>query len=164
MILANTGNSDRTAQHRRHPAGPPRHRTIAPPRDAGEPITGTPAHTRSLRLSVQRPDPGVVVVRVGGEIDLSSAPRLAELVRQRLTAATLRAVVLDLSEVTFFGSAGLELLLHAQRRAEGRRTPLYVVFGTGAVHRLIRLTGLTDRFTSRDTATEAVAAIRHHHG
>ena len=81
-----------------------------------------------------------------------------------LLLATVVAVVLDLSEVTFFGSAGLELLLHAQRRAEGRRTPLYVVFGTGAVRRLILLTGLADRFTSRDTATEAVAAIRRHHG
>ncbi|WP_243787755.1 STAS domain-containing protein [Saccharopolyspora gloriosae] len=161
MILANTGNTDRTAQHRRDPVDAPQRRTITPPRDAGEPIT--PAHTRSLRLSVQRPDPGVVVVGVGGEIDLSSVSRLAELVRQRLTAATLRAVVLDLSEVTFFGSAGLELLLHAQRRAEARRTPLYVVLGTGAVHRLVRLTGLTDRFTTRDTATEAVAAIRHRH-
>ncbi|MEU6132695.1 STAS domain-containing protein [Saccharopolyspora sp. NPDC047091] len=163
MILANTGNSDRTAHQRHDQVELAPQRTITPPRDPGEPVIGTPGHPRALRLAVHRPDPGVVIVHVGGEIDLAAAPRLGEMVRQRLTAAALRAIVLDLADVTFCSSAGLELLLHAQRRAEARRTPLYIVFGTGAVLRLITLTGLADRFTSRDTTTHALADIRRHH-
>ncbi|MFR9729858.1 STAS domain-containing protein [Saccharopolyspora sp. MS10] len=156
MILTNTGNTDRTAHHRREHVGS----TIAPPRQRTAAVTAPHEHGPALRLSIQRPEPGVVIVRIGGDIDLATVPRLAELIQQRLTAAVLRAVVLDLSDVTFFDSAGLEMLLHAQRRAEARRTPLYLVPGTGSVHRMIHLTGLTGRFTSRDTTTEAVAALR----
>jgi anti-anti-sigma factor len=113
-----------------------------------------------LHLSVQRPAPGIAVVKMWGEVDLASVPRLNELIRQRLTAAVMQALVLDLSEVTFLSSSGIELLLHAQRRAENRGIAMFVISGARAVDRMLELTGLTDRFTLRSSIAEAVAAAR----
>ena len=135
-----------------HGSPPYPQRTAAP--------TGSPAHPRTLRLSVERPDTGIVVVRMFGEIDLSTVDRLTELIRQRLTAAVLHALVLDLSGITFSSSCGLELLLHAQRRAEHRRIDMYVVTGEGALTRLIALTELSARFRLRHSDAEAVAELR----
>ncbi len=129
---------------------PPRHRTGAsPPRQQGHLLT----------LSIDRPARGVVLVAIRGEIDLASVPRLTELLRQRMTAANLRAVVLDLSGVEFVNSFGLELLVHAQSRAEQRGLDLRLVAGSGHVRRLLALTRLTDRFTHHDTVNEALARL-----
>ncbi|MEV0697856.1 STAS domain-containing protein [Saccharopolyspora sp. NPDC050389] len=133
---------------------------IVAPRASDDPIVAHPMCTSALRLAVEWPVPGVVVVRIGGEIDLATVPRLTELIRQRLTAAALQAIVVDVSEVSFASSAAVELLLHAQRRAEHRRTRLFVVPGHGAVLRLLTITGLRERFVCRATAAEAVAEAR----
>ncbi|RKT87998.1 anti-anti-sigma factor [Saccharopolyspora antimicrobica] len=131
---------------------------IVAPRAPSDPPVGhcCPA---ALRLAVEWPVPGVVVVRIGGEVDVATVPRLAELLRQRLTAAALQTVVLDLSAVTFASSAAVELLLHVQRRAEHRGVGLLVVTGE-VVLRLLVITGLRERFTCRDSAAEAVSEAR----
>lgn len=156
MILTNTGNTDRLINRRR---GPGTATGAATGRNT-DPLTDGRPNPQALRLRVQRPEPGIVVVRMSGEVDLSSVPRLTELIRQRLTAAVLRALVLDLSDVSFFSSAGLELLLHAQQRSEYRSIPMYLVPGTGVAARLLGLTGLTEAFTVRDDAAQAVAELR----
>lgn len=129
------------------------------PRRPADP-SSNPPHPRTLQLSVERPETGIVVVRMSGEIDLSSVDRLTELIRQRLTAAVLHALVLDLSRITFANSCGLELLLHAQRRAEHRHIDMYVVTGAGAVARLLALADMAGRFQLRETDAEAVAELR----
>ncbi|MFE5581600.1 STAS domain-containing protein [Kitasatospora sp. NPDC056531] len=90
--------------------------------------------------------PAPLVVRVGGEIDLATAPRL----RCRLAAAfeAHREVVLDLSEVTFMDCSGLGILGQARNQADrcGRRL---VLRGVGhPVARLLKLTGLTRRLAA----------------
>lgn len=112
----------------------------------------------TVHVSVRRPEPGSVVVHIRGEVDMASIPRLGELIRQRLRAAYLRAVVLDLSEVDFLSTGGLEMLLHAQRRAENRGVALYIVPDERCVHRLVQLTGTEDRFCLRSSVAEAIAA------
>lgn len=111
----------------------------------------------SLHLSLVRPEPGVVLVRMSGEIDMNAAPRLGELIQQRLTAAFLRLLVLDLEAVTFCDSSGLELLLEAQHKAEHRGIALYLVPGDSAVRRLLTLTGLTERFACRAHVSDVIA-------
>lgn len=131
---------------------------IVAPRAPSDPLIGHSCPA-ALRLAVEWPAPGVVVVRIGGEIDVATVPRLAELIRQRLTAAALQTVVLDLSAVSFASSAAVELLLHVQRRAEHRGVGLLVVTG-GVVLRLLVITGLRERFACRDSAAEAVSEAR----
>ncbi|WP_190813537.1 STAS domain-containing protein [Saccharopolyspora pogona] len=133
---------------------------IVAPHTAEDPVAAHASCTSALRLAVEWPASGVVVVRIGGEIDLATVPRLTELIRQRLTAAALQAIVLDLSEVSFASSAAIELLLHTQRRADHRSTKLFVVPGHGAMLRLLTITRLRERFVCRESAAQAVAEAR----
>ncbi|MEW2505914.1 MULTISPECIES: STAS domain-containing protein [unclassified Amycolatopsis] len=71
-----------------------------------------PLGVEPLRLSVERPDRDLVMVRVAGDLDAASAPRLRELLDARLRS-TVRAVLLDISGVTFLGAAGLRALERA---------------------------------------------------
>ncbi|MEV0074468.1 STAS domain-containing protein [Amycolatopsis sp. NPDC050768] len=72
-----------------------------------------------LRLSVERPDRDLVIVRVAGDLDAASAPRLRELLDARLRSA-VPAVLLDISTVTFLGTAGLSTLERAHLLASER--------------------------------------------
>lgn len=128
---------------------------IAAPRAPSEPIT----QPGTLRTRVEWPQPGLVVVRLGGEIDLAALPRLTELLRQRLTAAHLDTLILDLTDVSYGNSAALELLLHVQRRADRRDIDVYIVPGSGPVARLLYLTGIADRFRCRDNTTDIIASL-----
>ncbi|MBB5158188.1 STAS domain-containing protein [Saccharopolyspora phatthalungensis] len=130
---------------------------IVTPCTADDPVATHATSVSALRLAVEWPAAGVVVVRIGGEIDLSTVPRLTEVIRQRLTAAALNTVILDLSGVSFASSAAIELLLHSQRRADHRGVQLFVVPGGGAILRLLTITGLRERFVCRETAAQAVA-------
>lgn len=54
-----------------------------------------------------------VVVTVSGEVDMLSAPRLAEAIHTAL-AARPAALIVDLSKVAFLASAGMTVLVTAQ--------------------------------------------------
>jgi len=60
----------------------------------------------------------VVVVRVQGEVDTVTAPRMGEVVDRQLAAE--RRVVLDLSAVDFMDLHGLAVLMRAARRDRAR--------------------------------------------
>ncbi len=117
------------------------------------------SRTDRLRLHVEWPHPGVVLVRVAGEVDLAALPRTLELLRQRLSAAYLSTIILDLTGVSYCTSAAVELLMRVQHRADRRHVACYVVPGRGPVARLLRLTELTDRFASRETTADVFAEL-----
>jgi anti-anti-sigma factor len=60
----------------------------------------------------------VVVVRVQGEVDTATAPRMGEVLDAQLAAK--RRVVLDLSSVDFMDLHGLAVLIRAARRDRSR--------------------------------------------
>lgn len=75
------------------------------------------------QLAVDRPALGVVVIRVAGNLDRTSAVRILGLVEQQLLIARSRpdmcdvGIVVDLSGVRHFGTGGLDILCEADRRA-----------------------------------------------
>ena len=85
--------------------------------------------------------PDAVVLKVGGEIDMMTAPAFENAVRQALgeTPATL---IVDLSGAQFFSSAGIAVLMLAHRESDG--VALRVVASDHVVLRPLELTGLTD--------------------
>jgi anti-anti-sigma factor len=97
--------------------------------------------------------PGCVVLSVLGEIDLVTAPDLAEGIAEQLSG-TPRLVV-DLSGVSFFGSLGLATLIHAVELAEERDVQLTLVPGP-LVRRTMDLTRTAEYFTVFETVTEAL--------
>jgi anti-sigma B factor antagonist len=98
---------------------------------------------RGLHVDVRPGDQPVV--EVGGEIDLYSGAELRdELLRVlRRHGAQL---ILDLDEVTFMDSAGIEVLLATRRRAQLEGGWVRLVRASPCVWRMITLAGLQREF------------------
>lgn len=84
---------------------------------------------------------GTVVLTVAGEIDLVTAPALENAVLQTL-ADPPDLLVIDLTAVEFFSSAGIAVLVLAHR--DGAGVSLRIVAGNRIVLRPLELTGLTE--------------------
>lgn len=87
-----------------------------------------------------------VTLRVSGEVDLYTAPALRDdaLAAIRLHGTNLR---IDLADVSFMDSTGIEVLLATRRRAELEGGSLTLCSPTAAVRRIIEVTGLDKVFT-----------------
>ncbi len=87
---------------------------------------------------------GTVRILVRGELDMETGPRLDEEIRH-VEAEGPAVLVLDLREVSFFDSTGLQLVLDADVRAreEGRR--FVVLPGDGEPLRILELAEVADR-------------------
>jgi len=99
------------------------------------------------------------VVSPHGEIDASTAPRLGTCLFE-LADEGKRAVVVDLSEVTFMDSTGIGVLLNALGRFSTRDGKLVLVCPTERVLRPFQVTGLVGHLTifdSREKALDGVA-------
>jgi anti-sigma B factor antagonist len=86
----------------------------------------------------------VAVLSVQGELDLSTAPVLREVLLPVLENQT-GPVVVDLSEVSFMDSTGVHVLVDTLRRLEPQNRRLAIACREGGqVHRLLALVGLLD--------------------
>ncbi|MBB2991130.1 anti-anti-sigma factor [Mycolicibacterium iranicum] len=102
---------------------------------------------------------GVVVVAAVGAIDMLTAPQLQE----AISAAVDRhpaGLVVDLTEVDFLGSAGMQVLMATQKHLDGG-TRFAVVADGPATSRPLKITGVTDYvqlFSTLDVALQNFAA------
>ena len=92
------------------------------------------------------PEDGRVLLRLAGELDMSTAPILEQRLREALDGGGRRLVV-DLRGLDFMDSTGLTLLVRWDRAGEQEGYELELVRGEPRVHRLFELTGLDSRFT-----------------
>ncbi len=110
----------------------------------------------TLRITSERAG-GAYVLRLHGELDLRTVPKL----RMRLAEALERgsgAVVVDLTEVTFIDSTGLSALLNALRRLTRAGRRLLLSTQDGPVLRLLRMTRLDGTFPLYDSPDAALDA------
>ena len=87
---------------------------------------------------------GTVRIVVRGELDLATGPRLEEEVG-RAEAEGPDTLVLDLRDVTFFDSTGLQIVLDADVRAREEGRTLIVLPGDGEPRRILELAEVADR-------------------
>ncbi|WP_143467061.1 STAS domain-containing protein [Lentzea kentuckyensis] len=118
--------------------------------------TGRPARTAAVRpdfqpagevltVTVCPAPPDAVVLAVCGELDSSTSP----LLRDRLldhVRPTCPQLVVDLTEVTFFGAAGITVLVAAREAAETAGIRMCLVACTRVVLRPLTITGLDSVF------------------
>jgi len=98
----------------------------------------------------ERVDTGeTATVYVHGEVDLAEGPRFAEAVRRTLDRPRTEVGV-DLADVTFMDSSGLQQLLNARRTVTGRNTDFVLVAPSIPVLRILDLCCLTDLFDIRE--------------
>jgi anti-sigma B factor antagonist len=96
---------------------------------------------RNLLLEViEVRDAGRVRVRLCGELDLASAPRLTECLRR--LSERREQVLLDLDELTFIDMSGLRTLLTAAEDASRDGWEFTVTRGSAPVRRLVALVRL----------------------
>ena len=107
---------------------------------------------------VQRSD-GYVVVRVAGEVDISTRPPLMEALRTAVGSQD-RAVVIDLSAVRFFSAAGVHCVDTAVTELGARGRPVRVVCpDPGPVWRLICVLKLHRQWPVHHSIADAVADL-----
>ncbi|SES37235.1 anti-anti-sigma factor [Lentzea xinjiangensis] len=105
------------------------------------------------------PQAGVEVVRVGGELDAGTTDELWPLLRARIERAG-HAVVVDLTEVSFFGSAGLKLLMDGWQAAREHQVGFAVAAAHEQVLKPLRITKVDGVVLVRvDVDHAAVAAL-----
>ncbi len=93
--------------------------------------------------------PQGVCLRVKGELDLATAPRL-DLLLDELTADGHDRVLVDLSELQFMDSVGLGSIVRAHGRADANGNHLVVRLGRPQVRRLFEITGILERLDIED--------------
>jgi anti-anti-sigma factor len=103
-------------------------------------------------------EPGVLLVRMSGEIDIASTEFAAEAIRAAV-APPARLVLLDVSAVTFCSSAGLGNLVEARNLAGQHNINLALVGVGRPVDRPLSVTGLGGQFRIFSTAEEALAQL-----
>lgn len=113
--------------------------------------------TDSIAISVEhRGD--IAVLTVSGVVDLATAPALEEATDQ-LVAQKPRALVIDVTDVTFLASVGLKILASTHR--EISPTGCFAVIADGpATSRPIKLTHLDEVFPLYTTLDDGLAAVR----
>jgi anti-sigma B factor antagonist len=110
-----------------------------------------------ISTSVEHRD-GVTVLAVGGEIDMASAPVLESSVADVL-ADDPAALVIDLTEVQFLDSAGLQILVEAREKVS--ESARFAVAAHGPItSRIIQLVDLDEFLSLHETLENALAAVR----
>jgi anti-anti-sigma factor len=87
-----------------------------------------------------------VVVVIRGEVDMATAPQLAEC----LAALADRNVVVDLSGVPFLDSSALSVLVHARKVVRENGHTLRVTGEDDNVRTVLEVTGLLDALHGDD--------------
>ena len=99
---------------------------------------------------------GVPVLRITGELDVSTAPR----VRERLVSmATGGPAVIDLDGLEFIDSTGLGVLVGGLKRFRTLGGDLLLVCTVRRIMTVFEITGLTAAFGIYSSVEEAVAAV-----
>ena len=92
------------------------------------------------------------LVRVAGEVDLATSPRLREAL-DGVIGSGVPVVRLDMSSVGFLDSSGISVLVDAQQRLQETSSRL-VLHGVGDhIKRVLEISGLGSFFELSDQAT-----------
>lgn len=114
-----------------------------------------------FKVTTDRRD-DVAVVRLRGEIDVVATRPTREAITAQL-ATRPAALIIDLAEVTFFGSSGLQTLLLAVEQGNVLAVPVLISGCTRPVLRVLDLTDLTNQFDLHPTLTAALNHLPQNH-
>jgi anti-sigma B factor antagonist len=95
-----------------------------------------------LTVATLRPEPGLILVKAQGEMDLETTPILAAELSEVLRPPFPARLGLDLSEVTFISSTGLSVLVELNERSRVCGTDMQLIGMSRPVQRALDLTGL----------------------
>ena len=99
----------------------------------------------------------IVVVSVGGELDMATAPQLQDQITDLLDGGRSR-LVFDLTEVSFCDSTGLSVFVRAKNSTDDAGGVVRLAAPQRGVRRILEVSGLVEVLHTYPTVDEAVAA------
>jgi anti-sigma B factor antagonist len=116
-----------------------------------------PAESQLQVVITESPPGSSVIIAATGEIDMLTSPKLQDAITESL-AKRPTALIIDLTEVRFLASAGLQLLIIAREDA-GEDVRFAVVADGPATSRPIEITGINKLIDVHPTLDEALARL-----
>jgi anti-sigma B factor antagonist len=107
---------------------------------------------------VTRAAPDRIVLEVGGEVDVYTAPRLRERLVE-LVDGGAKHLIVDLAKVEFLDSTGLGVLVGAMKRLKTAGGQLTLVCARESLLKIFRITALDQVFTIVPTVDAAPTAV-----
>ena len=101
---------------------------------------------------------GITVVVLAGELEVSEAPALRDLLGS-LIAGPQSRILLDLGQVSFIDSSGIGVLVGAHRRAEEAGARIGLAAPNAGVRRVFELTRTDRVLRLYDSVPDGVAAL-----
>ncbi len=83
-----------------------------------------------------------IIVRISGEIDLHSCPKLNTTLSTFITGEHL-VIILDLSQTTYIDSTGLGVIAHSAKKLQEFTGEIRVTGAVPQVRKVLELSGLT---------------------
>ena len=102
---------------------------------------------------------GIEVIDVAGTIDISTAPRLRELLIDLVSTNNYQLIV-NLERVEFLDSTGLGVLVGGLKRVRAHDGSLDLVCTQERILKIFRITGLTKVFGIHETVDQAITATK----
>jgi anti-sigma B factor antagonist len=121
----------------------------APPRHSGG--------SDLLEITIENGTPGVCVVSLAGELDLSTMPKLERPLLRELEQR--ERVIVDLTRLSFIDSSGIGLLIRAFRANEEDPRLRTVIARDSQVDRVFRIAGIDRALPLYFGREEALAAL-----
>lgn len=100
---------------------------------------------------------GAIVLEVGGEVDVYTAPKMREQIVD-LVSAGRNHLIVDMEKVEFLDSTGLGVLVGGLKRVRAQDGTLQVVCTQERILKIFRITGLTKVFPIHASVPDALAA------
>lgn len=101
----------------------------------------------------------VLILRLHGELDISSAEGFRREVEQALVETNRRAVVLSCRHLSFLDSSGLGAILGRYRQLQGRGGRMAVAGVSGRVKTVLDMSGVSKLIPVYDSEKKAVQAL-----
>jgi anti-anti-sigma factor len=87
---------------------------------ANDPAVDPGGAEATVRVLLEERTQGRYVISLDGDLDIATAPVLAETVNRLMAGTTVGQLLVDLAEVRFLDSSGVRALLQARKAAEER--------------------------------------------
>ena len=110
-----------------------------------------------MELTIERHG-GVLTIALSGQLDLAVSAALAEALKDTIVEGD-RAVILDLADVHFIGSAALRVVLLTEKYLKQRDAKLVLCGLSDPVRRVLRITGFERFLTIHETRAGAHASL-----
>ena len=94
-----------------------------------------------LKLTVEERPGSVAILKVGGELDVATAPQFRDKLLE-IVGQMFGRVVVDLTPVEFIDSSALGVILNAWKQLKAQDATLVVVSPKPRISRIFEITGL----------------------